>query len=81
MHLLSNEDQAKWIKEYVERDTAGARTRVEDAETTIRQEQEDTDTAENSGLTTKEPEKGFNKRMVTIGDSLSDIASSNDGEV
>jgi hypothetical protein len=52
MHLLSNEEKAKWIKDYVERDTAGARTRVEDAETTIRQEQDDTDAAENSGLAT-----------------------------
>jgi hypothetical protein len=81
MHLLSNGEKAKWIKDYVERDTAGARMRVEDAETTIRQEQEDTDTAENSELTTKEPEKWFNKRIVTIGDSLSNIASSNDEEV
>jgi len=32
------------------------------------------------GLTNKEPEKTFEEMMVAIGDSLSDLASSDDGE-
>jgi hypothetical protein len=31
MHFLSNEEKEKWIEDYVDRDTAGARKRVEDA--------------------------------------------------
>jgi len=36
--------------------------------------------AENVGLTNGEPEKTFQEMMVAIGDSLSDLASSNHGE-
>ena len=36
--------------------------------------------AENAGLTNREPEKTFQEMMVAIGDSLSDLASSDDGE-
>jgi len=36
--------------------------------------------AEITGLTNKEPEKTFQEMMVVIGDSLSDLASSDDGE-
>jgi len=53
---------------------------VQDAEAAIRQEQDDTEAAENAGLTTREPEKTFYEMMVAIGDSLSDIASSDNGE-
>ena len=31
-HFLSNEEKEKWIEDFVERETAGARKRVEDAE-------------------------------------------------
>ena len=79
-HILRNEDKEKWIKDYVERDTAVARKRVDDAETATRQEQEDRGTAENVGLTTREPEKTFEEMMVAIWDSLSNLASSGDGE-
>ena len=57
-----------------------ARKRVDDAETATRQEQEDRGTAENVGLTTREPEKTFEEMMVAIWDSLSNVASSGDGE-
>ena len=80
MHCLSNEEKEKWINDYVERETAVSRKRVEDAETAITQQQEDTTKAENVGLTTGEPEKAFHEMMVTIGDSLSYLASSNDEE-
>jgi len=37
MHFLSNEVKEKWIEDYVERETAEARKRVQDAETAIMQ--------------------------------------------
>jgi predicted N-acyltransferase len=36
-HFLSNEEKEKWIEDYVERETAGARKRVEDAEAAVQQ--------------------------------------------
>jgi len=62
-----------------ERETAGSRKQVEDAEAVIRPEQEDTEAAENAGLTTTEPKKTFHEIIVAIGDSLSDVATSDDG--
>jgi len=79
-HFLSNEEKEKWNQDYIERETAGARKRGEDAEVAIRQEQEDTEAAQNTGLTTREPEKTSQEMMVTMGDNLSDITNSNDGE-
>jgi hypothetical protein len=79
-HFLSNEEKEKWIEDYVERETAGARKRVEDAEAAVQQEQDDMTQAEIAGLTSREPEKTFEEMLVAIGDSLSDLASSDDGE-
>jgi len=79
-HFLGNEQNAKWIEHYVERETARARKRIEDAEATVQQEQEDMKHAVIKGLTNKELEKTFEKMMVAIGDSLSDLASSDNGE-
>jgi hypothetical protein len=79
-HFSSNEENEKWIEDYVERETAGARKRVEDAEAAAQQEQDNIAHAEIAGLTSREPEKTFEDMMATIGDSLSDLASSNDGE-
>jgi hypothetical protein len=39
MRFLSNEVKEKWIVDYVERETAGARKRVEDAEAVVQREQ------------------------------------------
>ena len=64
----------------MERETAGARKRVEDAEAAVQQEQDDMTQAEIAGLTSREPEKTFEEMLVAIGDSLSDLASSDDGE-
>ena len=80
MHYLSNEEKEKWVQELVERETTGARKRVEDAEAAVQQEQEDMKHAEIAGLTTREPEKTFQEMLVAMGDSLSDLASSDDGE-
>ena len=79
-HFLSNEGKEKWIEDYVERETAGARQRVEDAEAAVQQEQDDMTQAEIAGLTSRQPEKTFEEMLVAIGDSVSDLASSDDGE-
>jgi len=79
-HFLCNEDKEKWIVDYVEREAAGARKRVKDAEAVVQQAQGDTRIAENVGLTNREPEKTFLEMMVAIRDSLSDLACSDDGE-
>jgi len=78
--FLSNEEKEKWIEYYVERETAGARKQVEHAEEAVQQEHEDMEHAEIAGLTTREPEKTLEEMMVAIGDTLSDLACSNDGE-
>jgi len=64
----------------VETETAVARKLVEDAETAIEREQHDMRNAEQAGLTTTKPETTFQEVLNTIGDSLSDLASSNDEE-
>jgi len=79
-HFLSNEEKEKWIEDYVVRETAVARKRVEDAEAAFQQEQDNRKHAEIAGLTYREPEKTFEEMLVAIGDSLSDLASSDDGE-
>jgi len=79
-HFLSNEENEKWIEHDIERETAGARQRVENAEAAVQQEQDDMTHAEIAGLTSREPQKTFEEMLVAIGDSLSDLASSDDGE-
>jgi hypothetical protein len=79
-HILSNEDKEKWIEDYVERETAGARKWVEDAEAAVQQKQDDMMHAERAGLTSREPEKTFEEMLGVMGHSLSDLASSDDGE-
>jgi hypothetical protein len=79
-HILSNAEKEEWIEDYVERETAGARKRVENAEAAVQQEQDDMTHVEIVGLMSREPEKMFEQMLVAIGDSLRDLASSNDGE-
>jgi len=79
-HCLSHEEKQKWIEDFVERETAVARKRVQDAETALMQ---DMLTAENEWATTGKPETLFVEMLNAIGDSLSDLASSDeeqDGE-
>jgi DNA-directed RNA polymerase specialized sigma subunit len=64
----------------VERETAGARKRVEAAEAAVQQEQDDMTQAEIAGTTFREPEKMVEEMLVAIGYSLSDLASSDNGE-
>ena len=74
-HYLGNEEKDKRIEDFVERETAVARQRVQDTETAIMQ---DTRTAEKGCATTGKPETTFDEMWNAIGDSLSDVASSND---
>jgi hypothetical protein len=53
---------------------------VEDAEAAVQQEPDDMTHAELAGLTSRHTEKTFEVMLVAIGDSLSDLARSNDGE-
>ena len=64
----------------MQRETAAARKRVEDAKAAIKQEQEEMRTAENAGLTTTKPERLFEEMLNAIGDGLRDHARSDDGE-
>jgi hypothetical protein len=77
---LRHTENEKCIEDYVERETAWARNRIEDAEAAIRQEQEDIEAAENTGVTTRVPKKSFHVMIIAIGDSQSNIACSEDGE-
>jgi len=79
-HFLSNEEKEQWIEDFVERETAGARIRVEDAETAVRQVQNGMTYAELAGLMSRKPEKTIEQMLVAIGDCLSDLASSDDWE-
>ena len=64
----------------MERETAVATKRVENRETAIKQEQDDMRNAEKAGLTTTKPETTFEEIVNAIGDSLSDLARSDDEE-
>jgi hypothetical protein len=79
-HILRTEENEKWIDNDVQRGTAGARNRVEHAEAAVQQEQDDITHAEIVGLTSRKPEKTIEEILVAIGDSLSDLASSDNGE-
>jgi hypothetical protein len=64
----------------VERETAVSRKQVEDAETVIKQEQEDMRSAESGGLISSEPGYKIEEMLDAIGDSQSDFARSDDEE-
>jgi len=79
-HFFSNEEREKWIVDYVERETAVARKRVQDAETAMMQEQEHMENVEKGRLTTTKPEITFEEMLNAIRDSLSDLASPEEEE-
>ena len=60
----------------MERETAVARKRVQDAERALMQEQEHMGNVEKGRSTTTKPEITFEEMLNAIGDSLSDLASS-----
>ena len=59
MQYLCNEQQEKWIEDYVDRATTVARKRVQDAETAIMQELEHMRNVEKVRWTTTKPERTF----------------------
>jgi hypothetical protein len=79
-HFLSNERKEKCMEDYDERETAGAKKRVEDAEAAVQQEQNDITHAKIAGLLSRKSENTFEEMLVAIGDSLSDLASFHDGD-
>ena len=79
-NYLSYNEMEKWIEDYVERETLMATQRVVDAETAIKQEQEVMRNAEKVGLITKQPETTFEEMLNAIRDSLTNLATSDDGE-
>jgi hypothetical protein len=74
----SHEEKEKWIEDYVERETAVASKRVQDAETAIVQEMKDMTNAASVEATTRKSETTFDEMLNTIGDSQRDPASSDD---
>jgi len=62
----------------VEREPVVARMRVQDAETTMMQEQKDMTTAESAEGTTRKPKITYEEMLNAIGDSLSDLPTSYD---
>jgi len=79
-HLLGKEDKEKWIKNYMDRETAVARNQVHDPQTASMQEQDHMRNVEKAQSTTTKPETTFQVMLNVIGDSLSDLASSEDDE-
>jgi hypothetical protein len=74
-HFLRNEEKEKCIEDFVQRETAVARKRVQDAETAIMQ---DMTTAENGGATTRTPQTMFEEMLNGMEYSLSDLACADD---
>jgi len=79
-HFLSKKEKDNWIKDYVDRETALARKRVQDAETAIRQAQEHMRNVEKARSTSTHSETTSGEMLNAIGGSLSDLASSEDEE-
>jgi len=82
-HILSNQEQEQWIKDYVYRETAVARKRVQDAEMITLQVQEAMKNTQKVRKTTRKLKKTYEEILNAIGDSLSDLTNSDaeeDGE-
>jgi hypothetical protein len=78
MLFLSNEEQEKWIEDYVERGTAVARKQVQHVETAIMQALDDMSIAQVAGATSWKPKKTLYEMINAIRDSLRDLARSDD---
>lgn len=73
-HLSGNNQKEKCIDDYVDRETALAKKRVQDTEIPIMEVQEDLRYAQMAGSTTRKPKQSFREVLNTIGDNLSDFA-------
>ena len=74
----SNEETEKYIENYVQRENAVTRKRVQNKETAIIEKLNDMTTAEMVRGTTRKPKTTVKEIMNDIGDSLSNLASSYD---
>jgi len=70
----------KWIEDYVDRESPVPRKRVQDAEAVIMQKQEYMGNVGNGQLTTTITDIIFQEIFHAIGDSMSDLAISEDEE-
>jgi hypothetical protein len=68
------------FEDYVDRETAAARRRVDVAETVIEQEKNNMRITAQAGLTTRKSKTVFKEIFNSIGDSLRDLACSTNGE-
>jgi len=78
--LFMQQRDGRWIEDQVDTETAVARKLVEDAQSAIMQVQENMRNAGNVGLTTTKPTTTFEKMLNSVGESLSNLVSSEDGE-
>jgi len=78
IHLSSNEEKEKWIEDYVDRETAVGRKQGHNSATAITQELREMTIAQHAEVTPRKPETMFEAMLNAIGDSLSDLASSDD---
>jgi hypothetical protein len=68
------------MKDYVERKTIVSTNRVQDAETAMMQEHGHMGNVENGRSTTTKSERAFEEMLNAVGDSLSDLGSSEEEE-
>jgi hypothetical protein len=79
-HISRNEEREKLFEDYVERETAVARMRVQDTEKAMMQEQELMGNVEKGRYTTIKHGISFEEMLNAVGDSLSDLANSENEE-
>lgn len=80
-HCLSNDnDEEKWIEDYVHGETAIVIQPAENSEPPIQQQQKHNRNAEKLELTTRKSEKTFEEMLNAIRDSLSHLVSSDNEE-
>jgi len=79
-HFVYNEEKEKWTEDDMDRETAVAGMRIEDAEIAIMHKQEDIGSTGLGGLRAREPERTDQEMLNAIQNSLSDLATSGDGE-
>jgi hypothetical protein len=80
-HISRNEVREKLFEDYLDRETAVARIRVQDTEKAMMQEQELMGNFEEGRYTTIKHGISFQEMLNAVGDSLSDLATSeNEGE-
>jgi hypothetical protein len=83
-HCLSNGQKVKWIEDYLDRGTAMARMRDHHTVTLSMLDQDQMGNVEKGRSTTTKPEITFQEMLNAIGESLSDLTSTEDeqdGEV